>query len=85
MAFITKKKPWSLLWLIAIQFVVDILIVGGCVAVDIANYKPVPGQSGFMFPTFTILAFILMAVITLLVIIVVMTLIIYNLKKKNNL
>ena len=69
---ISRKKPWTLLWLIAIQIVVDILVIYGAAMLDVLLYKPKPEQPGFMFPAFFILAVLAMSIITLVVVVAVL-------------
>ena len=69
---ISRKKPWTLLWLIAIQIVVDILVIYGAAMLDATLYKPNHEEPGGMFPVFFILAVLAMSIITLVVIIAVL-------------
>ncbi len=69
---ISRKKPWTLLWLIAIQIVVDILVIYGAAMLDATLYKPNHEEPGCMFPVFFILAVLAMSIITLFVIIAVL-------------
>lgn len=69
---ISRKKPWTLLWLIAIQIVVDILVVYGAAMLDVALYKPSPEQPGHLFPVFFVLAVLAMSIITLIVVVAVL-------------
>ena len=69
---ISRKKPWSLLWLIAIQIVVDILVIYGAAMLDVSVYKPSHEEPGCMFPVFFTLAVLAMSIITLVVIIAVL-------------
>lgn len=83
---ISRKKPWTLLWLIAIQIVVDILVIYGAAMFDTMIYKPNPDQPGCMFPVFFILAVLAMSIITLVVVIAVLIYIavLRNRQKKEN-
>ena len=63
MKLISKQRPLSYLWILAIESVICIFLIAGGAAIDLAIYNPPPDKPGFPFPIFMIIGMCISALL----------------------